>query len=533
MGFRFWRRKEEKCGLYGRTGFWLAGIVALAALLRLINIAKEPFWGDEILSLDIATSFGSMAEMLRYIAQVEFHPPLYYIILRPWTMLFGTSEVAVRSLSLLSSIGIVLLVYVLAKRMFDDRRVGLIAAGITAILPLQIEFGQEARPYALFCLLGCVAALSVWEYLQTRRRAWAYVYFFATVVGLYLHYSYSFIAIATALWWVMAVASPAKERGQLLFKWFAVHAAIFVAFWPWLDEFLYKIFLGGFDIIGLKRNLVPIREPNFFGDLFDSVIWVTKDEYVPAIQNLAVALAVGVFIWMAVRLIRGKREAGSGKPFAALVTLTVTPAILFLFAPQSIPYTTLVERHMIWLTVPLTIAIAAVVVRSGKRRGAMLLAVFVASLLPYIVGIVGNDAYFDHDFRLEEGAEYINEHYVEGDVVIVAANILRSDFAHYLREDIPMETLIPVQFRGEDVWRGRHVLGLIENEIQVRIPQTSREEVFAKFDWITEKHSPQRIWVYGLTQRDFKAHDWFEERDWRRSFWSVSDILRLDMYIKR
>lgn len=510
----------------------LLGILVAAALLRLINISSEPFWCDEVLSLDIATTFGSVSEMLRYLAQVEFHPPLYYLILRPWTALFGTTEAAVRSLSLLFSLGCVALTYRLAARMFEDRRVGLVAAGLMAVLPLQIEFGQEGRPYAMFCLMGLVAACAVWEHLDSGRKTWAVLYVAATAAGLYLHYSYGFVAVAIAAWWLVEVSAAHRERSRRLLTWAVAQAAVFVAFWPWLDNFLYKILLGGFDIFGLSRVTTPLREPNFFGDLLDSVVWVTKDVRIPAIQNLAVGLAVGLFIWVAAT---NRRRGGADhrRQYAVLIELAVIPAALFLLAPQSFPYTTLVQRHMIWLTVPIAITVAAVAVRAGRRKGAMLLAVLAASLLPYIVGVVGNDAYFDYDYRLEEGAEYINEHYAEGDVVIVAFSILRSDLTHYLRDDILVETLIPVDYDGRDVWRGRHTLGLVENEIQVRTPSTSRGDVFAKLDRIERKHAPGRIWIYGLTQRDYKAHDWFNEEDWRRSFGSVGDILRLDLYSRK
>lgn len=534
MRLLFWKRKVDEDGLPGRTGFWLTGILVLAAALRLINISKEPYWCDEVLSLDIATTFGSVSEMLRYVAQVEFHPPLYYLFIRPWAALFGTSEASIRSLSLIFGLGIVFMTYVIARRMFADRRIGLLAAGIVAILPIQIEYGQEARPYTMFCFAGCVAVYAAWRHLRSGGRAWAVLYVAATVFGLYLHYSYMFIAAATTLWWLVEASTVRGQRDRRLLDWLAAHAAVFIAFWPWMDKLAYKLLLGRFDIFGLKRNLVPYREPNFFGDLFESVIWVTKDRYVPTIQNLTVALVIGLFIWLAVKVAcERKRKQDSGRTFAVLTALSVIPAVLFLVAPYSVPYTTIVERHVMWITVPIAIIIAAVAVRSGARRGSMLIAVFIASLLPYIVGIVGNDAYFDYDFRLEEGAGYINEHYREGDVVIVSVSILRSDLMHYLREDIPVETLVPVQDKGFDIWRGRHVLGLVENEMQVRIPNSSEEEIIGKFDWVERKHEPRRIWLYGFNKKNAWIDNWFDEETWRRSFRSIGGILPLDMYTKR
>src|SRR5688572_8908878 len=101
-----------------RLTWALGGVLLVGLLLRLCNIAAEPYWGDEILSLDITTHFSSIGEMLRYLSVVEFHPPLYYILLFPWVRVFGTSEAATRGLSLLFSVASLPLVYAFAKALF-------------------------------------------------------------------------------------------------------------------------------------------------------------------------------------------------------------------------------------------------------------------------------------------------------------------------------------------------------------------------------------------------------------------------------
>lgn len=533
MRLLFWKKPKGEDGLPGRTGFWLAGIMAVAALLRMINIGKEPYWYDEVLSLDIVTSFTSASEMLRYLGRVEFHPPLYYLTLRPWIALFGTSEASVRSLSLIFSVGMIPLVYLLGKRIFSDRRVGLVAAAIVAVLPIQIEFGQEARPYALFCFAGCLAMLSVWEHMRSGRLSWVLAYIAATTVGLYLHYSYFFIMAATALWWLVAEIRSGGNRSRRLLVWLGGHAGVFVAFWPWLDEMLYKLLLGQFMILGLERNLVTYREPAFFGTLFDSVIWLTKERYIPAVQNLTVAFVVGLFIWIFIGVLREKRRNDELEAFATLTALALIPAALFFLSPYSIPYTDIMERHIVWVTVPIALLVAATAVRAGKRRGTLLIAVFVISLIPYVSGIVGDDSLFDGNHKIGEGAQYINEHYREGDVVTTSISIVRSDLSHYLRDDIPVESIIPINDRGRDVWRGRRTLGMIENELQVRIPKSTEEEIADKLQWIVDKHDAQRVWIYGLSQGDRKIHDWFDESVWRRSFRSIEGVFPLDLYTKR
>src|SRR5690606_29600904 len=55
-------------------------------------------WRDEAFSFVMAQQ--SVLDIIKTTA-VDFNPPLYYILLRFWMILFGSSEVAMRSLSLI------------------------------------------------------------------------------------------------------------------------------------------------------------------------------------------------------------------------------------------------------------------------------------------------------------------------------------------------------------------------------------------------------------------------------------------------
>ena len=72
--------------------FFLILIILLAAGLRLINLGQEPYWGDEILSLDVVNHYqNDIPAMINYLAAVEVHPPLYYLMLFYWTKIFWTA----------------------------------------------------------------------------------------------------------------------------------------------------------------------------------------------------------------------------------------------------------------------------------------------------------------------------------------------------------------------------------------------------------------------------------------------------------
>jgi 4-amino-4-deoxy-L-arabinose transferase-like glycosyltransferase len=75
-----------------------------------------------------------------------------------WTQAFGTSEVALRSLSAIAGAATVPLVYAIGRTL-ASRRIGLVAAALVATSPYLVFYSQEARAYALLMLLSTAAVL--------------------------------------------------------------------------------------------------------------------------------------------------------------------------------------------------------------------------------------------------------------------------------------------------------------------------------------------------------------------------------------
>ena len=130
-----------------------AGIAVLAAALclRLLGLNKG-LWMDETYSMK-AIAPQTLRGMLRSM-RWDDQPPLYYVILRFWTML-GTNEAMLRLLSVLYSLAAILCVIYLMKQY--SRSAALLAALVLATFPLALRYSQEIRPYALLLLATALA----------------------------------------------------------------------------------------------------------------------------------------------------------------------------------------------------------------------------------------------------------------------------------------------------------------------------------------------------------------------------------------
>src|SRR4030042_4959881 len=128
-----------------KENYFLIFILFLALLLRLISL-NQSFWLDETTSGYVARDF-NFRQIINGFAPGDFHPPLYYLLLRVWGLFFGFSEVALRSLSVIFGVGSVWIIYKIAKE-FGLKHPEL-ASLILAALGLHIYFSQEARMYVL------------------------------------------------------------------------------------------------------------------------------------------------------------------------------------------------------------------------------------------------------------------------------------------------------------------------------------------------------------------------------------------------
>ncbi len=133
----------------------LVGILILAALLRLLHLGRESLWWDEALTVAIVRL--DWEAFWKVLSHSEANMGLYFCLLRLWVNL-GESEFVLRSLSALTGVLGVGLVYVLGKRLFDTK-VGLIGAALLATNSFHIQYSQEARAYSLMVLLTALSSL--------------------------------------------------------------------------------------------------------------------------------------------------------------------------------------------------------------------------------------------------------------------------------------------------------------------------------------------------------------------------------------
>ena len=243
-------------------------LVCAGMVLRLVLALRPGLWGDEIFSLAMATghslehpaadarpTLGDFVQppgitssstfrryavhqdpeagpgrVIRAVRLSDTNPPLYYLLLSPWTRLFGTGDQALRFFSLLWA-GLTLPLLWRLGRDLADRSVAGAAVVLYAWSPVSVFYSIEGRMYSM---VWCLATALAWLTLRLARRgataADAAAWIAVAVAGLYSHYFFGFVALACGAW---MLARPGRlSRSTVL----GLGAASALAVAPWYAQ---------------------------------------------------------------------------------------------------------------------------------------------------------------------------------------------------------------------------------------------------------------------------------------------------------
>lgn len=209
-------------------------ILFFGLILRLISL-NQSFWLDEATSAVIARGL-SFSDIFTKFSPADFHPPLYYLILKVWTNIFGISEVSSRALSFVFGLATVYVVFLLGKKLFNAR-VGVIAALLLATSGLHIYYSQEARMYTMAAFFTSLAVYFFTRVEEGNNKFWL---FFSLILAIIFLTDYLPITVLVVFW----IYSVIFHRNFTWWRNFLLsHTPLVIVIVLWLPTFLKQ--LGG------------------------------------------------------------------------------------------------------------------------------------------------------------------------------------------------------------------------------------------------------------------------------------------------
>jgi|GEM_PF-3297889 len=245
----------------------LAAIVLAAILLRLPALLHQGLWRDEanVYAEVVAPTF---SEFMHRVTEVEWHPPLYFVVAYVWIKTAGATEFSLQFLPYVCSIVTVPFVYRLG-RIAGSTSTGLVAAAFYALSPSPITL-STAYVYSMMGLVSMILACLVASARKAPFTPFTFAAItFAAICAVYTHYLALVYIPVLALW---ALTSPRGIRRGLMISSALVLGLLSFVFW--LPVFLTQRHIGipyappvsmsetvAFLISAVE--FVPVRPPGF------------------------------------------------------------------------------------------------------------------------------------------------------------------------------------------------------------------------------------------------------------------------------
>jgi len=191
-------------------------ILIIGFVLRLISL-NQSLWLDEAIGALVVRGL-TFQEIFTRFLPVDNHPPLYYLILKLWTSVFGYSEISLRFPSVIFGICTIALTYLIAERISKSKKWASLSALLLATSQFHIYFSQEARMYSLAALLATISILSILQ-IEKKVDSLKYWFIFSISITLMLATDYMPVFLLPALpiyglierkkkdWWIKLTAS--------------------------------------------------------------------------------------------------------------------------------------------------------------------------------------------------------------------------------------------------------------------------------------------------------------------------------------
>lgn len=371
-----------------KTAFGRNDIVILIACLALFagislgNMTRWSIWFDEAFGIYMIR-FGFL-DIARYTAS-DVHPPFYYWMLKLWTSVFGTSELAVRSLSMVALMGALIFMYLILRRAFSRR----VAAGgllMLSVSPLLVRYAEEARMYGLVALIVTAATYVFLDVMEKpTRRKWV-LYGLLVALGMWTHY---FTALMWLAHWAYRAVTVSSQRFRpavrALFskEWVLTHVLAVGLFLPWLPSMwkqMHGVQDGGFWIPAVTLA----TPPNFVADMF---LYRSADDVTNWMVVLFWALALGLLVIGGMTIPKLARDE---KKIIGLLTImsTVPVALLILLSmPPLRP--AFIDRYLISSIIAIFALLGIVLAKAVFSQKTRIpgIVVFVGFVLVSVLGI--------------------------------------------------------------------------------------------------------------------------------------------------
>ena len=341
--------------------FWAlcAAVCLIGFAFRLPTLASRSLWLDETYSAWFSAI--PLHELWTSVPLYETHPPMYYTLLKAWSHIFGTSEAALRSMSVLASVATIFVLTISGRILragVTGDKVALVAALFLAVNRGNIEYAQQARPYGIETLFAAIAILFSIRLLRqlalpsseapTLRTLACSIIGLALAGGytLWLHNTAIFIAFGIWAGLILSLLTTVRGNRWIQAQAIAIPGVLALLIWsPFVPMLMRQ-----------SANVSKMHYWIYFQHKDILSAWYLAAGGEKAIVPVALLSILGAFfLW--------RRERTTAVHFLTVLLLPLAIVLIYSHSVKAIYISRLFE----WLAPPL-LALAALGVMAGLRR---------------------------------------------------------------------------------------------------------------------------------------------------------------------
>lgn len=364
-------------------------------------MSEKSIWGDEWFTIEYAQK--TISRWSDFF--IPNHPPGHQLLLSLWVKWFGRSELALRGLSHLMNILMVIGSYGAAKEMFN-RKVAVLTAAFVGICPYFLHLSNEIRSYGTFAFFS---TFTIYFFFKARnnlsRNIWKLAYILFAALTIYTQYYGWFLLFGISAYIIFKlVTNWEKEK-----KWIGIQGVIFLICAPslkWMvSESLFeeKIFVqtklapyrGIFDMI---KKVFGIYWHFICGPIYSMlpvqrVIELAKSSFPFWMSLFLTVTFLGLFLKGLIDLFR------NDKPLAIFLATAIIFPVVFLIVVYPIR---LDSRYLCWAVAPFfsLIAFAILSIRNGLLRKLIVGWFFIyATIANIYIILIPTDPKHKEDYR--------------------------------------------------------------------------------------------------------------------------------------
>lgn len=307
----------------------------------------QSFWRDEAFSYLLAKQ--DIVSLLLTTAR-DANPPLYYLLLHFWMIIFGSSEISIRTVSFIFFLLTLYVIGLMLLEFFRMRAKWMFACLLLfAANPLLHYYAFEGRMYSMFAFFSLLSFYFL--YKKSYRN-----YLISSILGLYTHYFMVFV-LGVQFAYLLIVQKRLERKTLILYGKIALAALPWAAlvvlsrppvggqFWvprPTPEMLLNlpgRLFTGYEEMLGYTYTLIPLVTIFFILFFLLAGLKLVKSKKVHSLRHvLQDRLLLLLLLWVFVPLILIVAVSFIKPVFEPRYTIFITIGFIFLFIRLLAPF---------------------------------------------------------------------------------------------------------------------------------------------------------------------------------------------------